>query len=124
VRAGDGDRRLVRRRNPLDRAIYDAVADVIAAELPDGEVEIEALGVGVMFKRARTFAELRPRRRGLALSLVLDELLVSTRVTRTLKMQRATRAGYVVPLMSPGDVDDELAAWIVRSFEDAAPRRR
>jgi hypothetical protein len=36
----------------------------------------------------------------------------------------ATRAGYVVPLMSPGDVDDELAAWIVRSFEDAAPRRR
>ncbi len=48
-------------RDPADREVFAAVA----AHLRElGEVEVEAVGVGVLFKCPGTFVELRPRRIG------------------------------------------------------------
>ena len=68
---------------PVDREIYEAVADVLIA---CGPVEIEAVSVGILFKRSRTFVELRPRKRGMACSMILPIGPESSRVTRRIQI--------------------------------------
>ena len=105
---------------PVDREIYEAVADVL---IECGPVEIEAVSVGILFKRSRTFVELRPRKRGMACSMVLPIALESSRVTR--RIQLGSR-GVVnsVTLVSAEDVDEELSEWLAMAHDSASTRVR
>ncbi|MEX0781641.1 MAG: DUF5655 domain-containing protein [Dehalococcoidia bacterium] len=98
-------------RPSVQRAIYDAVAEHMTSL---GPMEIEAVGVGVFFKKARTFVELRGRQKWMNLSFMLDHRV------------DAERVGYIgggggrhfhrVRLDGPQDVDDELRSWLTASY--------
>jgi len=105
---------------PEDREIYEAVA---ATLIESGPVEIEAVSVGILFKRSRTFVELRPRKRGFACSMILPDALGSDRVTRRIVLGTRGVANFV-RLESADDVDEELREWLAMAYDAASTRVR
>jgi hypothetical protein len=85
------------RRPPADRAIHDAVVGHLRSL---GPIVVEVVGVGVLLKRSRTFAELRPRRRGLRLGFMLSGPEDDPRISRTEPVS-ANRIAYFVDLVEP-----------------------
>jgi len=83
---------------------------------------IEAVGVGVLIKRARTIVELRPKARWLDLSFISSATIASPRIARTLEVS----AGYVyfVHLADWGDVDAELRGWLAAVFRTRSSASR
>src|SRR5262245_4435270 len=75
---------------------------------------IEAVGVGVLIKRARTIVELRPKTRWVDLSFITSAIIERPRIARTLEMP----AGHVyfVHLADRGDIDAELRGWLAAVF--------
>lgn len=94
------------------RAIYEAVADHLRAV---GPIVVDAADVGILIKRTRTFAELRPKRGGLALSIILSRPLAHPRITRTVRAS-TKRTAYFVELTHPEDVDDDVRGWLTESY--------
>lgn len=95
-----------------DREVFDAVL----ARLDDlGEVYVEPVSVGILLKRVRTFAELRPRKGHLALWIMLGRPLDGSRIVRRLRPS-ANRYASVIELPDVGAVDDELAAWLAEAY--------
>jgi uncharacterized protein DUF5655 len=80
-----------------------------------GPLRIEAVTVGVFFRRTRTFAELRPMRNRLRLSLLLSRPLQDPRIVRTWHGP-GMRSAYFVDLRDPADVDDELLDWLTEAY--------
>jgi hypothetical protein len=105
-------------RPPAQRRIFEAVAAHMR-EL--GGVDIEAVSVGILFKASRTFAELRPRRDGLALTLLLARELRDPRVRRTMP-GGAGRVAHVVELHDAADVGEAVRAWLTEAYLGAAPQ--
>jgi hypothetical protein len=105
-------------RPPEQRAVCDAV---IAHLETLGEIDVEAALVGILIKAERTFAELRPHRGDLRLSVILDHDVPSPRIGRRIAPTRqfAWHVLYVV-LPTPEDVDDEVRGWLTESFETFA----
>jgi hypothetical protein len=99
-------------RDPSLRKIYDAVAKHVRKL---NGAHTEAVNVGILFKRDRTFAELRPRRVGFGLSLVMRRPLNDPRVARSVPIA-GDRIWHVVVLESAKDVDAEVRDWITEAF--------
>jgi len=97
----------------FERPVFEAVAGHLRTV---GEVRIEAVQVGIFFKRSRTFAELRPMRDRVRLSLLMSRPVESPRVVRTLGLGARRQVVYV-DLRRPEDVDDELRAWLTESYQ-------
>ena len=106
--------------DPTDREIFDAVSEAL---VECGPVEIEAVSVGILFKRSRTFVELRPRKRGMACSMILPDALDSTRVTRRIQLGSTGVANFVT-LVSASDVDEQLREWLALAYDTASMRVR
>ncbi len=100
------------RDKPQLLPLYDAVARHVRTLKG---AHVEAVNVGILFKRDRTFAELRPRRVGFALSLVMRRPLHSERVTRSLTMSGEHVCHFVL-LTQPRDVDAEVRGWLTEAF--------
>ena len=98
-----------------DREIYSLIADHL---LDLGKIVIEPVGVGILFKRGRTFVELRPRRVGMVLSFVCNRAVPNTRVSRHLRMSSGRVANFV-PLRRAVEVDETLLEWLTESFHAA-----
>jgi len=94
------------------RAIYEAVAGHLSTI---GPIVVDAADVGILIKHSRTFAELRPKRGGLALSIILSRSLAHPRITRTLRAS-TNRSAYFVDLQRADDVDEEVRAWLTESY--------
>ncbi|HLZ69592.1 MAG TPA: DUF5655 domain-containing protein [Dehalococcoidia bacterium] len=103
-------------RPPAQRRVFDAVAAHVR-EL-DG-VEIEAVSVGILIKASRTFAELRPRRDRLALSLLLGRMLDHPRVRRHVRAG-ARGVAHFIDLHDTEDVDDEVRGWLTEAYLGAS----
>ena len=101
---------LAERTNPQRRA---AEAVLAIARRYRGLV-IEAVGVGVLIKRARTIVELRPKVRWLDLSFLSSATVTSTRIARTLEMPGGHV--YFVHLVDQSDVDAKLRGWLTVVF--------
>jgi hypothetical protein len=100
-------------RQPAEhRAIYEAVLAHLR-QLGD-DVVVDAVDIGLLIKRSRTFAELRPRREGVVLSLKLSHRLEHPRIAKTIRT--GSRVAEFINLRSPADVDDELRAWLLESY--------
>jgi hypothetical protein len=102
-------------RPPAQRKIHDAVVKALRRE---GPFLVEAVGVGILIKRARTFAELRPNRDGLVLGVLLSRVVSHPRITKVLKTS-AHRAAHFIPLRDAKDVDREVRAWLVEAYVDS-----
>ena len=96
----------------FERPVFEAVAAHLGTV---GDVRIEAVQVGIFFKRARTFAELRPMRDRVRLSMLMSRAVESPRVVRTLRMG-GRRCAVYIDLRVPADVDDEVRAWLTESY--------
>ena len=105
---------------PVDREIFEAVSEAL---VECGPVEIEAVSVGIFFKRSRTFVELRPRKRGMACSMILPFALESNRVTRRIQVGSGGVANFIT-LGSADDVDDQLREWLALAYDAATARVR
>jgi hypothetical protein len=100
---------------PHERPVYEVVAAHLARL---GEVHVEPVSVGIFFKAGRTFAQLRPMQRWVALSFVLPRTVRSPRLSRKVQ-QEGTRHHHVVNVRRPEDVDDEVLGWLTEAYLDA-----
>ena len=99
-------------RPPALRRAYDAVVRHLEKV---GPVHIEAVGVGVLIKRARTFAEVRPKRDRLVLSLLLSRLVEHPRIAKTIRTS-ARRVAHFVDLRRAADVDRDVRRWLAEAY--------
>jgi hypothetical protein len=100
------------KRDANDRRIYEAVARYVQTL---GDVTIDVVSIGVLIKRARTFAELRPKRAGMALSFLLSRTVDDERISRVIKTS-AHRTAHFVDLAGPRDVDRDVKGWLAEAF--------
>lgn len=84
-----------------------------------GPLVTEAVEVGVFFKKVRTFAEVRRRRDGLSLEMLLSRRLASPRVSKVLG-QPGRRAAHFFVVRDIDDIDDEILDWLAEAY-DASP---
>jgi Domain of unknown function (DUF5655) len=97
---------------PFERPLYDAVFGHLASV---GPLNVEFVMVGIFFKRARNFAELRPMRKQMRLSVLLSRRLTTPRFVKTWHGS-GQRSAYFIDLLSPADVDDELRDWLTEAY--------
>lgn len=97
---------------PFERPIFDAVARHLVNV---GPLTIEFVTVGVFFKRVRTFAELRPMRKQVRLSVLMSRRLSHPRFVKTWH-GTGLRSAYFVDLRSEMDVDDEVCDWLTEAY--------
>ena len=79
-------------RPPLQRAICDAVTAHLESL---GPLVIDAVQVGILYKRRSTFAEVRAKRTAVALSILLSRRLESARFARSVRVS-ANRGGRIL----------------------------
>jgi Domain of unknown function (DUF5655) len=97
---------------PHERPVYEAVK----AHLDTlDDVYTEPVSVGVFFKRSRTFAQLRPMQRWVALGFILPRRLESDRLSRKVSGE-GNRFWHVVNLRMPDEVDDEIRSWLTEAY--------
>src|SRR5262249_37910232 len=88
-----------------------------------GPLTVCFLTAGIFFKRARTFAELRPMRKHARLSVLLSRVVVSPRFARTWR-GRGLRSAYFIDLRTPADVDAEMRDWLTEAYFASAEETR
>jgi hypothetical protein len=100
-----------------ERPIFDAVIGHLDTI---GPVHVEPVSVGIFLKRARTFAELRPMQRWVAVSFSLHH-----DVQHPLKTRKAIHYGgrvwITLNVRSPDALDDRIRDWLTEAYEDAPP---
>src|SRR5947208_7250867 len=87
----------------FERDVYQAVAAHLQTL---GPLHVEYVSVGSFFNRGRTFAELRPMRDRVRLSILLHRRLKHPRIVKS--SHGGTRSAYFVDLRTAGDVDDQV----------------
>jgi uncharacterized protein DUF5655 len=95
-----------------ERPIFEAVMEHLESV---GPVHVEPVSVGIFLKRSRTFAELRPKVRWVALSFTLSGQIDDPRVARRVAIS-GNRTWYVVNLRDPSDVDGQIRAWLTEAY--------
>jgi predicted transport protein len=103
-------------RPPAERDVFEAVRAHLESL---GPVIVEPVGVGILFKRKRTFVELRPRAKWVALSFGLNRRVEHDRITRTTKTNTA-HTYHGVRITSADDIDDVVRAWLTESYFEFA----
>lgn len=95
-----------------ERPIFDAVMDHLESV---GPVHVEPVSVGIFLKRARTFAELRPKTKWVALYLPLSTMVDHPRIARRIAVS-GNRTWYAINLRGPEDVDDQVRSWLTEAY--------
>ena len=99
---------------PHVRPVFDAVMTGLSDLV--GPIHVEPVSVGIFLKRSRTFAELRPMTKWVALSFSLQRTLHSARVSRKV-IPYGAWFHHVVNVRDPAEVDDELLGWLTEAYE-------
>jgi len=102
---------------PHERPMFDAV---MAHLNTVGPVHVEPVSVGIFLKRARTFAELRPRQRWVALSFSLRHQIRHATITNKVQPYHG-RYFHVANLRGPDHVDEAICGWLTEAFLDSPP---
>jgi len=100
-----------------ERPIYDAVMRHLESV---GPVHVEPVSVGIFLKRARSFVQLRPMTKWVAMSFSLPRPVEHPRITRKV-MPYNGRYYHVANLRGPEDLDDELLGWVTEAYLEAPP---
>ena len=98
-------------RPPALRKVYDALERRIVKL----GASIDPVTACIMFKRARTFAEIRAKRDRLTLAFILSRELTDDRIDKRLRVS-AHRVVHYVELRAARDVDRELAEWLAEAY--------
>jgi Domain of unknown function (DUF5655) len=95
-----------------ERPIYDVVF-AFAETL--GPVVVEPVAVGIFLKRSRTFAELRPMQKWVALCITLPSRVTHRCMTRK-PIPYSGQFYCVFNLRSPADFDDRMQDWMALAY--------
>lgn len=96
-----------------ERPVFDAV---MAGLRGVGPIHVEPVSVGIFLKRSRTFAELRPMTRWVAVSFSLERTVQSYRIARKV-VEAGRRKHHVVNVRNADEVDDELLRWLTEAYD-------
>ncbi len=107
---------------PHERPVWDAVkAHLDTLPLSEaGELHIEPVSVGIFLKSTRTFAQLRPKQKWVALSMGLSHRVSHPRIGRKV-VDYNGRYYTVFNLRTPEDFDDEIRGWLTEAYLYGAP---
>jgi Domain of unknown function (DUF5655) len=95
-----------------ERPIFDAVL----AHLDFlGDVHVEPVAVGIFLKRDRSFVELRPMRKWVALSFPFPRRIESPRIARK-PVLAGSRWYHVVNVETAAQIDDEVRDWLTEAW--------
>lgn len=100
-----------------ERPIFEAVMAHLKSV---GPIHIEPVSVGIFLKRARSFAQLRPMQKWVALSFSLSRVVSHPLITRKV-VTYSGRAYHVVNLCGPEDVDDDIRGWLTEAYFESPP---
>ncbi len=93
-----------------------AVVTAVATVLSDaGPFQVRSSGPNTVFTNEADFAEVTELRKWADLSFVLPGPVESSRI-RQLTLSLPVGWSHTVRLYAPDDVDDEIAAWLVRAY--------
>jgi hypothetical protein len=98
-----------------ERPVFEAVLAFVETL---GPVHVEPVSVGIFLKRGRTFAELRPRERWVALSFSLRRSVRHRLIVRKVLPYHG-RYFHVANVRTPDDLDDEVRGWLAEAYFDA-----
>jgi hypothetical protein len=98
--------------DPRERLIYDRVMEHLETV---GPVHVEPVSVGIFLKRARSFAELRPMQRWVAVSFSLPRPVHHPRITRKVASYSG-RYYHVANIRGPEDIDAGLCALLTEAY--------
>jgi hypothetical protein len=104
-------------RPPEQRKIYDAIVKHLKTV---GPILIDPVKVCIMFKRTRSFAEVRSKKHSLVLAMLLSRRATHPKLGRTLKLS-ANRVAHFIELTRPDDFDDAARELLTESFLDSPP---
>lgn len=79
------------------------------------DVIVEPVGVGILFKRQRTFVELRPKSRWVALSIGLRHRLEHPRITSRIGLPGGSTY-HGIRIVAAADIDAEVLGWLTESY--------
>lgn len=96
----------------FERPIFEAV---IAHLETVGPVYVEPVSVGIFLKNTRTFAELRPKSRWVALSLSLPRQVAHPRIGPKVQVWGG-RYYHVFNLRAPEQVDAPIRDWLTEAY--------
>jgi hypothetical protein len=97
---------------PIVHAVLDHVRSL-------GPVHVEPVSVGILVKRSRGFAELRPMVRWEALSFAAARPIESDRIAR--RQRSGSRAWLTVNLRTAAEVDDDVRSWLTEAYLETPP---
>ena len=98
---------------PHERPVFEAVMAHLATV---GPVHVEPVSVGIFLKRdGRTFAQLRPMLRWVAMSFSLDRRVDHPTIVRKV-IAYGGRYYHVANLHRPSDLDDRLRGWLTEAY--------
>jgi Domain of unknown function (DUF5655) len=98
-----------------ERPVFEAVMAHLEVV---GPVHVEPVAVGILLKSPRTFAELRPMRRWVAVSFTLRRVVHHRLIARRPIANHGGRVYHVANVARPDDLDDELLGWLVEAYLD------
>jgi hypothetical protein len=102
---------------PHEKPVWDAVK----AHLDTlSDVHIEPVSVGIFLKSTRTFAQLRPKQKWVALSMGLGHRVSHPRIGRKV-VDYNGRWYHVFNLRTPEDFDDDIRGWLTEAYLYGAP---
>ena len=102
---------------PHERPVFEAVMVHLDTV---GPVHVEPVSVGIFLKRSRTFAELRPKQRWVALWFSLPRPVRHRTITRKVVLYNG-RYEHVANLRSPDDLDDDLRDHLTEAYLASPP---
>ena len=101
---------------PFERPIFDAVLPLLE-DIADGPLHIEPVSVGIFIKHDRSWIELRPKTRWVAMSFP-SAASSTTRASPAAPPPRAPRPTTSSTSASPDEVTDDLRPLLERSYLD------
>ena len=104
-------------RPPVQRKIYDAIVKHLKTL---GPLLIDPVKVCIMFKRTRSFAEVRSKKNSLVLAMLLSRHATHPKLSKTLKLS-ANRVAHFIELARVEDFDAAARELLTESFLDSLP---
>jgi hypothetical protein len=98
---------------PHERPVFEAVLAYVESL---GPIHVEPVSVGIFLKSSRSFIELRPKTKWVALSFPLPHPIDHPRIARRMKGSGSTTY-FVVNLRTPDDLDDTVKDWLAESYQ-------
>ena len=103
---------------PWERPIFDVVSAHI---LKQGDVVIDPIAIGILFKNGPMFVELRSMKRWTAVGFYLGRKLTSSRLSRKV-IDHNGKFMHYINVDHPSQIDDEVLSWIAEAYHQAQGR--